>query len=119
MHRFRSAFFKNQILMGTLFEQSPRTLEHVKIEDIYYFIEEFKRYLKKLDKNDIILSDFIQIHKVLEYKRRTDILVNDGDAKDEQLAGFGELLQELNQNIGFLNTHFQEIALSLNELTKK
>ena len=40
--------------------------------------------------------------QVLEDKRRNDLFAYDGDAKDEQLAGFGELFQELNWKLDSL-----------------
>ena len=37
----------------------------------------------------------MQAAKILEMKRKNDLYVNNGDAFDEQLAGFGEILKDL------------------------
>lgn len=78
--------------MGTLTSQSIRALKKVSSTELSYEIQ----YMKELCvKHGIELSEAIALFSVLEYRRRTDILVDDGDRKDEQVAGVAEILQEL------------------------
>jgi len=37
----------------------------------------------------------IKIVEVLEYRRRTDVMIENGNIFDEQIAGIGELLKSI------------------------
>ncbi len=78
--------------MGTLFNQPERKWYTVTHEQLAIEIERVARLAKAAN---IAPSEVIELTKVLEYRRRTDLMVHDQDAKDEQLAGFGDILKEL------------------------
>ncbi|CCQ64077.1 conserved hypothetical protein [Crocosphaera watsonii WH 0402] len=43
------------------------------------------------------MSDVIAAKSALEQERSNNLYVKNGDTFDEQMAGFGELIQELNR----------------------
>jgi hypothetical protein len=75
--------------MGTLFDQPARKAFRVTEDEIEDFILETEKY------PGIALSDYVKVIQVLEYRRRTDHMINDRDVWDEQMIGFGELLKQL------------------------
>ena len=54
------------------------------------------------------IADVIEIYKIEVMDRVTTCKVDDGDRKDEQLAGFGELLREFNGHIESLLEYLEE-----------
>ena len=79
--------------MGTLLDQPVRRdqeySENIEIEKV-----------KTLSfKHEISIQETIDILKFLEMKRQNDLYQANGDIHDEQMAGLGELLTSLNQNI--------------------
>ena len=75
--------------MGTLTNQAPRN--HRKVQ-----LDEFLTDAVKLaEKHKIAVSDVIAASQALEFRRRNDLYVDDGDAFDEQIGGIGALLQQL------------------------
>lgn len=78
--------------MGTLFEQPNREHCFINEDNINDFFTEVKRVSEqfKMSKTDVI-----QGFKVLELCRRNELYLNNGDAFDEQMTGFGELFKEL------------------------
>ena len=82
--------------MGTLFKRELR--DHVIVgNDVIE--DEFACYGVMAKKYGCNVRDIIEMKKVLEYERRTDILIADMDAKDEQLAGFGKLIVGFNDRM--------------------
>lgn len=78
--------------MGTLFKQEPRPYYANSIDDI----DEQIKIMGALSKaHKIPLDQVISIAHVLELRRANDLYAYNGDAFDEQMQGFGELLQEL------------------------
>jgi hypothetical protein len=77
--------------MGTLFNQSIRQAHSISQIELERRVDVYESIIKK---RDITMSELIELNKALEMERANDLRVNDGDAKDEQLAGFGELMQE-------------------------
>lgn len=87
--------------MGTLFEQSPRNYRHVE----YGQLSEELSIVKGLaEEHEVSVQDVIRLKHTLELERRNNLMVDDRDRHDEQMAGIGELLREVKEalvNIGF------------------
>jgi hypothetical protein len=90
--------------MGTLFNQVRRDDYKVYPKDVENFIAD---YLEPAGiAPPTTLAEYQMVMQMLEARRQGNILVNDNDVRDEQLAGFGELLQTLNSHIEtFLSGH--------------
>lgn len=74
--------------MGTLFEQRPRDYKRVGIRNVDASI----RYIKDMaEEHNITYEQVLETFKYLEYQRRTDFLVDNGDILDEQLSDFGDV----------------------------
>ena len=59
--------------------------------------------LKLMEENELSLDQAIQINKIAEYQRRTNCIVDNYDRTDENLEGFGNLIErfiEETNNIG-------------------
>ena len=78
--------------MGTLFDQQPRDYKTVSPDHIEAFIDDAARIAKKYK---LSVAEVIESAKVLEMERQNSLYAANGDAWDEQLAGFGELLSRL------------------------
>lgn len=78
--------------MGTLQNQKPREAKRYYDNDINNFFEEVK---EKANKYKMTTSEIIEGYKVLEVRRRNDLLHANGDIHDEQMSGFGEIFQEI------------------------
>ena len=76
--------------MGTLFKQEPRRFNHINYGVICGTIDEINKISIDMD---ITFQQVLDIMNMLEYKRRTDIMIDNGDAFDEQIAGLGELFK--------------------------
>ena len=80
--------------MGTLFEQQPRSYYDIDFEkDVKYACE---KILKIAKETKMSVSDVIEIYKIETHNRAISCYVSNGDIKDEQLAGFGELFESFN-----------------------
>ena len=84
--------------MGTLFSQQPRNYFDVSFKEVKMFIEEL---LETAQETGVSSEFVLRVFELHEHKRANNIKVWDGDAKDEQLAGFGEILRD------FLDERFQ------------
>jgi hypothetical protein len=78
--------------MGTLFEQLPRKDRKVSHSDLDAFLREAVS-LSKI--HNITVTEVIAAKKALELERRNDLYLANGNIFDEQIAGIGELLQQL------------------------
>ena len=78
--------------MGTLLEQPKRDYKGISNSDIEAFIQDSQNLASKYK---ISVIDVISATKVLELQRKNDLYVSNGDIHDEQMAGLGELLQQL------------------------
>jgi hypothetical protein len=75
--------------MGTLFDQSERKPASVDLE-------EFLSYAARMaGEYDVTIDVVVRAKTALELQRRNELYLMNGDIKDEQLAGFGELLKDL------------------------
>lgn len=75
--------------MGTLLNQKERDYLHLDEVDINQRIIHLKAIAKK---HKISLENVLTLMSTLEQERSTNLYVANGDIKDEQLAGFGELI---------------------------
>ena len=78
--------------MGTLFNQDSR-MEHLKNDRIISIGNRIKKIAEELD---ISFNDAINLYLAVAK-------IDDYDAKDEQLMGFGELLKDLVECLGSNN----------------
>ena len=83
--------------MGTLFEQRPRinfviynTAGHIR--DIIADIEDMRRH-------GFTVDQAIEIQKLAHNRCEFFDRIQDGDIRDEQLAGFGQLIREFTEAI--------------------
>ncbi len=79
--------------MGTLFKQEPRNFH--RIENSEKLIEQIEILKKVQKKTGLTYEQVIDTCKMLELRRRNNLYADNGDIFDEQMTGFGELLQEL------------------------
>jgi hypothetical protein len=91
--------------MGTLFDQRPRNYSEIDLSDVDAYVKELSAIAKK---NKVTLPEVIETWKVLEMRRQTDRYVANGDIFDEQMGGFGKLIQELIEKIGEIAEILQE-----------
>ncbi|PFS66414.1 hypothetical protein [Bacillus thuringiensis] len=92
--------------MGTLFNQKPR------MEYFHSFGVNFINTVKNLaEKNDLTIEETCRI---LELTMKID----DYDRKDEQLAGIGELIKEMNEQIMGLGEGLSAISKSLSDMSE-
>jgi len=78
--------------MSKLGNQPERKFFQVNMNEV----DEFIKYAKHTaEVNDITYKEAVEVFKILEYARRTDVIVEDGDFRDEQAGGFGELIEKL------------------------
>lgn len=81
--------------MGTLFNQTERNYRYVDFKIVKSSCEEIKKIAKELNMN---VADVIEIYKAEIQDRAISNKVDDCDRKDEQLAGFGEILKSLSES---------------------
>lgn len=102
--------------MGTLFKQEPRPFYAVGMDDI----DDQIKLMGALSKaHKIPLDKVISIAHVLELRRANDLYAYNGDAFDEQMQGFGELLRELMYNMSKTNDAFDEQMQEFGELLQE
>jgi len=78
--------------MGTLFDQPERDNCNVNRDQIEDLTEVAMELSKKLG---VSVADVIAAARVCQLERANDLYVRNGDVFDEQMGGFGQLLQEL------------------------
>lgn len=83
--------------MGTLKNQPPRDTHSVLFEPtISTFIEMVKRVSVT---HKLTIDQVLRIIEIMELDRKNNLTASDNDIKDEQLAGFGELIEKLNVTV--------------------
>lgn len=82
--------------MGTLFNQTERNYRYIDFKIVKSSCEEIKKIAKELNMN---VADVIEIYKAEIQDRAISNKVDDCDRKDEQLAGFGELIKSFTQSV--------------------
>ena len=78
--------------MGTLFSQEPRKYHRISMNDVSDFLSDAKDLASKLK---VGVEDVIAAKHTLELQRRNDLYAANGDAFDEQVAGLGDILKEI------------------------
>ena len=80
--------------MGTLFNQTERynAIKHFTAKGTIGWCHWIDKQAKDLDWE---VSDVLKAFEIQELEKANNLALRDGDAKDEQLAGFGEILQNL------------------------
>jgi hypothetical protein len=82
--------------MGTLFDQDPR--DYRRIDENY--IDAFLGMAVKMSKkHNVTVADVIAAANVLELKRKNDLTVDNGNIFDEQMAGIGHILNDIDASI--------------------
>lgn len=76
--------------MGTLKDQPPRypQIEHVKPEDVAYTVKSIAK------ENNITIDQALKCYELATEESKLLRTIQNGDIKDEQLAGFAELIEE-------------------------
>lgn len=82
--------------MGTLFNQLPRKGCHVEKEDIS---NAANKLIDVSNETELTLDQVIKIYEILVIDRKNNLMWHQGDTLDEQLAGFGEILNNIEQHI--------------------
>ncbi|AOI64539.1 hypothetical protein WS51_12680 [Burkholderia territorii] len=82
--------------MGTLFTPRQRKLQTVQFRTVDNYLTEAR---KLAEKHKVSVADVIAAGTLLEQARRNDLAVAGGDVLDEQLKGFGALLQDLIEKV--------------------
>lgn len=82
--------------MGTLFNQDERHNYNITESDLEEVLESFIQLSRKYRCE---LKDVIALRHAMAVDRLADLQVDDGNRKDDQLKGFGELLETLNENV--------------------
>jgi hypothetical protein len=77
--------------MGTLFKQSERRYRDITEENCREYCDNVGINFGNITET----ADVIALLKVMEYSRRTDVMVDNGDRWDEQIAGIGEILKDI------------------------
>lgn len=82
--------------MGTLFDQPVR--KNLKISDssIYDLLSAVKQHASE---HELTIDQVLQAYKIKELERKNDLLVNNGNIYDEQMAGLGGILQEISNSL--------------------
>lgn len=88
--------------MGSFGNQGIRNLQ---IQDYDVWIQDLKRTATR---NNISLDQAIRVAELAERHRATSAAVLDGDYRDEQAAGFGEMLNHLNDLLEMLVSELSE-----------
>lgn len=82
--------------MGTLFDQDPR--DYRRIDEDY--IEAFLGMAVKMSKkHKISVAEVIAAADVLELRRKNDLAVDNGNILDEQMAGIGHILNDIDASL--------------------
>lgn len=82
--------------MGTLFKQPNREYKPIgkeEMEDLYQMVIEFS------EEKELSFEQALKIVEILEKEKATNAYITDRDVHDEQMAGFGILLKDFNENI--------------------
>jgi hypothetical protein len=77
--------------MGTLFSQRPRDHRVVGRGDVINDMEAVKEIAESTGSTK---QEVIELMRVMEMERQSNLYVDNGDAFDEQLEGFGYLIRE-------------------------
>jgi hypothetical protein len=85
--------------MGTLFKQTDRDYNFLHSGHVEEAIE-----VMGLSDTD---ESRIKVYEILAYERRTDFMINNGDRHDEQMEGFGKILQGVCESVSDIADHMR------------
>lgn len=88
--------------MGTLQQQPARNYSKIDENRLETFIEEINEVAQK---TGVSLETALKAREILEMERRNDLFVANGDIHDEQMSGFGDLLEDLTNAISELQNN--------------
>ena len=105
--------------MGTLFNQKTRSYYEIDDSDLLCDIDDINAICKE---TGWTVENVLKLKKIHQIKRANDLYVANGDAHDEQMAGFGELIKEffsMYQHAHVLHMNspsaFEKIAMEMAE----
>ena len=78
--------------MGTVFDQPERNFRRSNKQEVILTINMIKEISSE---TSVPISDIIELLKVMEMERKNDLYVDNGDAFDEQVSGFAEIIRTL------------------------
>ena len=87
--------------MGTLFDQDPRDYRRIDTDYIDSFLGMAVEMSKK---HKVTVTDVIAAANVLEVRRKNDLAVDNGNIFDEQMAGIGHILNDIDASIDNLKS---------------
>ena len=82
--------------MGTLFDQDPRDYRRIDTDYIDAFLG---MAVKMSKKHNVTVAEVIAAANVLELRRKNDLAVDNGNIFDEQMAGIGRILTDIDSSI--------------------
>jgi len=85
--------------MGTLFEQTERNYREIGKNEVIGLLD----YLGIEDTDE----NKLKAYHALAYERRTDFMLDNGDRYDEQMAGFGKILQGICESVSDISDHMR------------
>lgn len=96
--------------MGTLLNQRPRNYHDVEFDR--HVISDCEEIQKIAKKTKMSVADVIEVYKISTKNRLINCYVDNGNIFDEQMAGFGELFQALNEKqdviVDYLQSRIEE-----------
>ena len=87
--------------MGTLKDQPVRKSHHVTRESVEQLVEEISDISNKTYHD---FESVLRVYELLETRRRNDLIKDNGDIHDEQMAGIGDELAKISGAIEKLRT---------------
>ena len=85
--------------MGTLFDQSERD----------HFIVNFDEHEELCERFGATSAmEKLKVFEIMEYSRRTDALIDNGDRWDEQIGGIGEILKDISVVMDMMKVAYNE-----------
>jgi bifunctional DNase/RNase len=92
MERVEIEHYNRGNFMSTLFDQAPREYLRISTEKVDEFLSDA---IALAIKHKVEVANVVAAKHVLELERRNDLYAANGDAFDEQLAGFGDILKDI------------------------
>lgn len=86
--------------MGTLFEQPPRNALYLSQHEIKTFMDDA---LALSAQYKVSLETILKVYEIKELERRNNLYKTNGDILDEQLAGFGVILEKISESLGTIS----------------
>lgn len=82
--------------MGTLFQQPERKALYINQKEVKNLLDD----ALELSKNyKVPLETILKAYEIKEMERRNNLYKSNGDTFDEQMAGFGEILEKIAESL--------------------